>query len=146
MQHDDIFLADLFLHKNSLLRLFQSMSIYLPFQSSMVHHYPPINVKISIVLSYSTIIIFLYDKEQSLINVIYLATVFSPTIISGTNHFIIDHNINAFVSMPTFTFTVVDEWNINNLQRNKIRICISMLMYKALYEYIFYSSYCQIVQ
>ena len=131
MQHDDIFLADLFLHKNSLLRLFQSMSIYLPFQSSMAHHYPPINVKISIVLSYSTIIIFLYDKEQSLINVIYLATVFSPTIISGTNHFIIDHNINAFVSMPTFTFTVVDEWNINNLQRNKIRICISMLMYKA---------------
>ena len=131
MQHDGIFLADLFLHKNSLLRLFQSTSIFLPFQSSMVHHYPPINVKMNTWLTYSTIIIFLYNKVQSLINVIYLATVFSTTIISGTNHFIIDHNINAFVSMPTFTFTVVDERNINNLQRNKIRICISMLMYKA---------------
>jgi len=57
---------------------------------------------------------FHFSHQRS--TTIPLATVFSSTIISGTNHFIIDHNINAFVSMPTFTFTVVDERNINNLQ------------------------------
>ena len=57
----------------------------------------------------------------------YLAGVFTPVVISGADHFVVDDDVNTLVSVPLLALSVVYHWNINNLENNSI-VCIPSVL------------------
>ena len=50
----------------------------------------------------------LFKTFRTVFKNIYLTTVFSTSVVASTNHFIVYHNINSFISVPTLTFPIVN--------------------------------------
>ena len=47
-----------------------------------------------------------------------LTRVFAPTIVASTDHFVIDYDVDALVSMPSLTLSIFNHRNIHNLKKN----------------------------
>ena len=47
-----------------------------------------------------------------------LTRVFAPTIVASTDHFVIDYDVDALVSMPSLTLSIFNHRNIHNLKRS----------------------------
>ena len=48
-----------------------------------------------------------------------LTRVFAPTIVASTDHFVIDYDVDALVSMPSLTLSIFNHRNIHNLKNYK---------------------------
>ena len=47
-----------------------------------------------------------------------LTRVFAPTIVASTDHFVIDYDVDALVSMPPLTLSIFNHRNIHYLKKN----------------------------
>ena len=68
--------------------------------------------------SYQSPSSFMLHHQRS--TTVALAGVFPPVVISGTDHLVIDDDVNTLVSVPLLALSVVYHWNINNLEHKSI--------------------------
>ena len=58
-----------------------------------------------------------------------LTRVFAPTIVASTDHFVIDYDVDALVSMPSLTLSIFNHRNIHNLKKLQKKVMKKILIH-----------------